>query len=65
MDVVVATQRIEQGASLQPEMLTQPSVPLDATNEMALTDPVLAHGKQAAIDILPNQVITPNMLVGD
>ena len=41
------------------------SVPVDLTNEMALRDPAEALGKVAAIDILPFQMITPNLLVDE
>jgi flagella basal body P-ring formation protein FlgA len=64
-DVVVAAQGIEQGASIENEMLTQRSVPVDETTEMALTDIGSALGKVAAIDILTNQMISPNMLVAE
>jgi len=65
IDVVVAAQGIEQGTSIERELLTVRSVPNDATNEMALTDVGSALGKVAAIDILANQIISPNMLVAE
>jgi hypothetical protein len=64
-DVVLATEAIDQGASIEPEMLTVRAVPLDDTNSMALSDPASALGKVAAIDILPFQMITPNLLVDE
>jgi flagella basal body P-ring formation protein FlgA len=62
-DVVVAAQAIEQGASIEREMLAMRSVPIDDTNSMALEDPALALGKVAVVDIPPSQMITPNLLV--
>jgi flagella basal body P-ring formation protein FlgA len=38
---------------------------MDATNEMAFTDIGSAVGKVAAIDILENQPVTPNMLIAE
>jgi hypothetical protein len=62
-NVVIGAGMIEQGTSIGLEMLTVWTVPIDETNEMALTDPALVCGRTAAIDILPNQPIAPNMLV--
>jgi len=64
-DVVVAAQGIEQGTSIEREMLMVRTVPMDTTNEMALTDIGSALGEVAAIDILANQIISPNMLVAE
>jgi len=64
-EVVVAAQGIEQGASIEREMLTLRAVPIDETNEMAFTDIGSALGEVAAIDILTNQIISPNMLVAE
>ena len=61
-DVVVATRTIEQGADIDADMVTVRSVPVDATSEMAFSDPTRVLGEVAAIDILPNQIILPNML---
>jgi flagella basal body P-ring formation protein FlgA len=65
IDVVVAARRIEQGTIIESEMLSVRSIPTDLTNEMALTDRASAVGRVAAIDILPFQPISPNMLVAD
>jgi hypothetical protein len=64
-DVVVADRMIEQGTSIGPDMLILVTVPMDATNEMAFTDIGSAVGKVAAIDILENQPVTPNMLIAE
>jgi flagella basal body P-ring formation protein FlgA len=64
-DVVVADRPIEQGTRIRPDMLALVTVPMDATNEMAFTDIGSALGKVAAIDILANQPIAPNMLVSE
>ncbi len=64
-EIVVAARPIEQGAVIEPLMLTSRSVPIDVTNEMALTEPTEALGKVAAIDILQFQMITPNLLVDE
>jgi flagella basal body P-ring formation protein FlgA len=64
-DVVIAARSIEQGTSIESEMLTLRTIPMDATNEMALTDRASTVGKVAAIDILANQMISPNMLVAE
>jgi len=65
VEVVVAAKAIEQGAVIEPLMLTVRSVPIDPTNEIALTDRAEVLGKVAAIDILPFQMITPNLLVDE
>jgi hypothetical protein len=62
---VLSTDAIDQGASIEPEMLIARAVPLDGTNSMALSDPASAFGKVAAIDILPFQMITPILLVDE
>ena len=62
-DVVVATRAIEQGVSIEPDMVMIRSVPVDDTNSMAFTDPSSVLGQEAAIDILRFQMITPNLLV--
>jgi hypothetical protein len=46
-------------------MLTVRAVPMDATNEMAITDIESALGEVVAIDIVMNQVFSPNMLVAE
>ncbi|MGD8486488.1 MAG: SAF domain-containing protein [Chloroflexota bacterium] len=60
--LVVAVRRIEQGTTIEREMLTLRSVPMDASNDMAITDIGTALGRVPAIDILENQIVTPNML---
>jgi flagella basal body P-ring formation protein FlgA len=62
-DVVVAAQLIEQGAVLEAGMLTTRAVALDASNEMAVRDMASVLGKEAAIGIIEDQAITPNLLV--
>lgn len=61
--IVVAARPIEAGASIWSKHLTLREVPPDASNAMALTDIELARGEMAAIDIVENQPITPNMFV--
>jgi flagella basal body P-ring formation protein FlgA len=61
-EVMVAARTIEQGTTIEPDMLVLMTVPMDATNEMALTDPEAVIGRVTAIDILEDQPITPNML---
>jgi hypothetical protein len=61
-DVVIATQAIAAGDTIEPTLVSARAVPRDETTEMALLDPTMAHGAVAAIDILPFQMITPNML---
>jgi flagella basal body P-ring formation protein FlgA len=58
---MVADRTLEQWTTITLDMLVFITVPMDATNEMALTDPEAAIGKIAAIDILEDQPITPNM----
>jgi flagella basal body P-ring formation protein FlgA len=58
---MVAARTLEQGTTITLDMLVFITVPMDATNEMALTDPEAAIGKIAAIDIREDQPITPNM----
>lgn len=64
-EIVVATQGIEQGTTIDRLTLTTLVVPSDVSNEMALTDPRSVAGREAAIDILAHQPITPNMLVDE
>jgi hypothetical protein len=61
-DVVVATRTIEQGTTLGPEVVSMRAVPIDETNQHALTDPAEVIGRVAAIDILESQVLAPNLL---
>ena len=61
-DVVIATQAIPAGETIEPALVSMRSVPMDEISEYALADPSIAHGAIAAIDILPNQLITPNIL---
>ena len=61
-NVVVAAQLIEQGTSIEREMLTLRSAPIDPTNGMAFTDIGSTLGEVAAIDILQFQIISPNVL---
>jgi flagella basal body P-ring formation protein FlgA len=60
--VVAAARPIEQGTTIEREMLTLRNVPLDASSDMAITDIGTAVGRVPAIDILENQIVTPNML---
>jgi len=64
-DVVVAAQAIEQGTSIELEMLTQRSVPIDESSSMAFESPTSAFGKVAAVDIPQFQMITPNLLIDE
>jgi len=61
-DVVVAALPIGARDTIAPNQITLRPVPRDATNEQAFTDPTLVVNQIAAIPILPNQPITPNML---
>ena len=61
-DVVVAARTIEQGADIDSDMVAVRAVPVDEPSEMAFSDPTQVLGEVAAIDILPNQIIFPNML---
>jgi Flp pilus assembly protein CpaB len=63
-DVVVAARTIEQGTAIDADMVTVRTVPVDATSEMAFSDPTQVRGEVAAIDILLDQIIMPNMLSG-
>lgn len=65
VEVVVAAKAIEQGAVIEDLDLAVRSVPVDLTNEIALTDRAEVLGNVAAIDILPFQMITPNLLVDE
>lgn len=64
-DVVVAAQAIDQGTSIELEMLAGRSVPIDESNSMAFEDPASAVGKMAAVDIPQFQMITPNLLIDE
>jgi Flp pilus assembly protein CpaB len=64
-EIVVAAERIELGSSIGLDMLTPITVPAGATNAMTFTDTAALAGEVAAIDILENQPITPNMLVDE
>ncbi len=61
-DIIVAAREIEAGATIGPMDLTLYTVPIDATNDHALTDRDKAVDEVAAITILPFQPITPNLL---
>jgi Flp pilus assembly protein CpaB len=61
-DVVVAAELINSRSTISGTQLTIRPVPRDATNEQAFADPNLVEGRIAAIPILANQPITPNML---
>ena len=61
-DVVVATQVIEKGATIGPEVVTMRNVPNDSTNKHALADPSEALGRVTAIAILESQMLAPNLL---
>ena len=61
-DVVVAARTIEQGTAIDADMVTVRTVPVDATSEMAFSDPTQVRGEVAAIDIPLDQIIMPNML---
>ena len=61
-DVVVATQTIEKGTTIGPEVVSLRAVPIDEPNKYALTDPREVVGRVAAIDILEFQVLAPNLL---
>ena len=64
-EVMVAAGMIERGTTIGPDMLVFITVVMDPTNEMALTDPEVAIGRVAAIEILEDQPITPNMLADE
>lgn len=61
-EVVVATQTIEKGTTIGPEVVSLRAVPIDEPNKYALTDPREVVGRVAAIDILESQVLAPNLL---
>jgi hypothetical protein len=61
-DVVVATQTIEKGTTIGPEVVSLRAVPIDEPNKYALTDPREVVGRVAAIDILESQMLAPNLL---
>ncbi len=61
-DIVVAAQLIDARDTIEPGMVTLLTVPRDASNETAFKDVTEVVTKVAAISILPNQPITPNML---
>jgi Flp pilus assembly protein CpaB len=61
-DIVVAAQLIDARDTIEPGMVTLLTVPRDASNETAFKDVTEVTAKVAAISILPNQPITPNML---
>jgi len=65
IDIVVADRPIGRGTAIEADMLTVIPVPANATNAMVLTDVRSAVGKVAAIDILANQPIAPNMLTSE
>ena len=64
-DVVIAAQAVDQGATIEGEMLALRTVPLDDTNSMAFTDVMSVLGRVAAVDIPQSQMITPNLLIAD
>ena len=64
-EVMVAAGMIERGTTIGPDMLVLITAPMDATNEMALTDAGAVVGRVTAIDILEDQPITPNMLADE
>jgi Flp pilus assembly protein CpaB len=61
-DVVVAADFIPARETIQFDMLTTRSVPLDESNEGAFSDPAAVAGKVAGISIVAAQPITPYML---
>jgi Flp pilus assembly protein CpaB len=61
-NVVVATELLDAREAIPRQLLTLLAVPVDASNEAAFRDPTLVQDRIAAIPILPNQPITPNML---
>ncbi|MEA2025244.1 MAG: Flp pilus assembly protein CpaB [Chloroflexota bacterium] len=62
IELVVAADLIEARQTIALTDVTLRSVPLDASNASAFTDPDLVAQKIAAIAIVANQPITPNML---
>lgn len=63
-DVVVAAIPIGARDKIEATMVSVRPVPIDATNQIAMTDTNLVVGQIAAIPIVQFQPITPNMLVG-
>ena len=61
-DVVVAAELINARDTIGMNQLTIRSVPIDDTNAAAFEDRTLVAGQIAAIPILINQPVTPNML---
>jgi Flp pilus assembly protein CpaB len=61
-DIVVAAELIDARSTIGLNQLTTRAVPIDESNADAFTDRTLVANQIAAIPILINQPITPNML---
>jgi Flp pilus assembly protein CpaB len=59
--VIVAAVPIQRNTVLDASYLAQRQVPIDASNEFAVTDPNMVLGLTTGVVIYPGQVITPNL----